>query len=781
MTVLRNDRATGAWHDTSLAAVDRARALLSEMTLAERVQQLGSTWPGADDAGGDVAPMQETFKHAQAFAEAIADGLGHLTRAYGTAPLEPSAARRRLNELQAEVVAANRFGIPAIAHEECLTGVTAWKATIYPTSLAWAATWNPSLIAEMGSAIGQDLARAGVHQGLAPVLDVVRDYRWGRVEETMGEDPYLVSELATGYVRGIQSAGVVATVKHFAGYSASRGARNHAPASLGRRELMDVILPPFEKAIVVGGVGSVMNSYADVDGVPPASDTWLLTELLREQWEFAGTVVSDYWAVPFLHTTHRVAADLQHAAALALTAGLDVELPHTLGYGALLVDLVERGRLSPELVDRAALRVLTQKAELGLLDDGWSPDDVSSDEPLDLDHEANRAIARQVAEESVVLLANDGLLPVTDAPARIAVVGPASDDAACLFGCYSFPNHVVVKHPGTDIGVDAPTVLEALRSEFPDAQLDHENGCDINSDDRSRLDRAVLLAAQADLTVLVVGDRSGMFGVGTSGEGCDAATLDLPGVQAELAERVLEVADNVVLVVVSGRPYAVGGLAERAAATIQAFFPGQEGAGALAAVLSGRVSPSGRLPVQIPGTAASQPGTYLGPVLAQPSDGVSNLDPTPAFAFGHGLAYTTFEVTQLEAEMAEVPVDGVAVLRATVRNSGAADGVMVPQLYLTDPVASVTRPVKQLVGFQRVALAAGQSAALRVTVPADLASFTGAGLRRIVEPGELVLTLAQSAADPGRATVITLTGQTRTVDHTRALSSDIQLAEATRS
>jgi beta-xylosidase len=775
MTVLRNDRATGTWHDTSLPPLDRARALLSEMTLIEKVQQLGSTWPGAEDAGGNVAPMQETFKDAQPFSEAIVNGLGHLTRAYGTAPLEPTAARRRLNGLQAEVVAANRFGIPAIAHEECLTGVTAWKATIYPTSLAWAATWNPSLIAEMGSAIGHDLARAGVHQGLAPVLDVVRDYRWGRVEETMGEDPYLVSELATGYVQGIQSAGVVATVKHFAGYSASRGARNHAPASVGRRELMDVILPPFEKAIVVGGVGSVMNSYADVDGVPPASDTWLLTELLREQWDFAGTVVSDYWAVPFLHTTHRVAADLQHAASLALAAGLDVELPHTLGYGSLLVDLVDQGRVSPELVDRAVLRVLTQKAELGLLDEDWRPDDGEDGVPLDLDHQANRVIARQVAEESIVLLANNGLLPLTAAPPRIAVIGPASDDPACLFGCYSFPNHVVVKHPGTEIGVHAPTVLDAVRAEFPDAAVEHEVGCDINSHDRSGLDRAVLLAARANLTVVVVGDRSGMFGVGTSGEGCDAATLDLPGVQAELARRVLEVADNVVLVVVSGRPYAVGELADQAAASIQAFFPGQEGAGAVAGVLSGRVSPSGRLPVQIPGSSASQPGTYLGPVLAQPSDGVSNLDPTPAFAFGHGLGYTSFEITSLEAGAVEVPTHGVAMLRAAVRNSGTASGTMVPQLYLTDPVASVTRPVKQLVGFTRVELAAGETAELLLTVPADLASFTGTSLRRIVEPGELVLTLAQSAADAGRSVVISLVGETRQVDHTRALSSDIQL------
>jgi beta-xylosidase len=775
MTVLRHDRVAGAWHDKTLPAIDRARALLGEMTLAEQVQQLGSTWPGADDAGGDVAPMQETFRGAEAFEEAIGDGLGHLTRAFGTAPLEPSEARRRLAELQQAVAAANRFGVPAIAHEECLTGFAAWKATVYPTPLAWAATWNPDLITAMGAAIGADLARAGVHQGLAPVLDVVRDYRWGRVEETMGEDAYLVSELATGYVLGIQSAGVVATLKHFAGYSASRGARNHAPVSMGRREFMDVILPPFEKAVVVGGVGSVMNSYSDVDGVPPASDTWLLTELLREEWGFSGTVVSDYWAVPFLHSTHRVAADLEHAAALAITAGIDVELPHTLAYGKTLVGLVERGRVSRELVERAALRVLTQKAELGLLDEDWAADHPEVE--LDLDHCDNRTIARRVAEESVVLLANNGLLPLRETPKNIAVIGPGADDPACLFGCYSFPNHVVVKHPGTDIGVSAPTILDALRSEFPSAQIDCEPGCDITSGDRSRFGRATQLASQADLTILVVGDRSGMFGEGTSGEGCDAATLRLPGVQDELATQVLEVAHDVVLVVVSGRPYAIGDLAARAAASIQAFFPGQEGAGALARVVSGSIAPTGRLPVQVPGSAASQPGTYLGPPLAQPSDGVSNLDPTPAFAFGHGLAYTSFEVTALEAETSESPTDGVVVLEATVHNTGTSAGTMVPQLYLTDPAASVTRPVKQLIGFRRLDLGAGQSANLRMIVPADLASYTGTRLRRIVEPGALILTLAQSAADAGRSVEVQLTGPTRVVDHTRALSSDIQLVE----
>lgn len=274
---------TGLWNDPALPASDRARALLDVMTEAEKTAQLGSTWPGHDMAG-DVAPMQDTFRGAESFDEAVVDGLGHVTRVFGTAPLAPEAGRERLAALQERVVAANRFGIPAIAHEECLTGFTTWQATVYPTPLAWAATFDPGLVHRMAAAIGSDMAAVGVHQGLSPVLDVVRDYRWGRVEETLGEDPYLVSELGLAYVQGLQSGGVVATLKHFAGYSASRAARNHAPAALGPRELADVVLVPFEKAVVTGRVGSVMNAYNDIDGVPCAADEALLTQLLRESW-----------------------------------------------------------------------------------------------------------------------------------------------------------------------------------------------------------------------------------------------------------------------------------------------------------------------------------------------------------------------------------------------------------------------------------------------------------------------------------------------------------------
>jgi len=767
-----NDRhpVTGTWNDPALPATVRAKALLGAMTVAEKVAQLGSSRPDIV-LNNDPPALREAKRRAEPFDTAVIDGLGQLTRIFGTRPIDPEEGRRKLAASQSKVVAANRFGIPAIAHEECLAGFTAWQATAYPTALAWAATWDPSLVHEMAAAIGSDLAACGIHQGMAPVLDVVRDYRWGRVEETLGEDPYLVGELGTAYVRGLQSTGVIATLKHFAGYSASRAARNQTPASIGPRELADVILPPFEQAIAVGRARSVMNAYNEVDGVPAASNSSLLTGILRDRWGFDGTVVADYWSIPFLVSMHHVAGDLAEATKLALEAGIDIDLPHTVGYGELLTDMVHDGRIPVELLDRAVLRVLSQKADLGLLDSGWHPD--QHQQPLDLDSPRNRGVACRIAEESVVMLANSASsLPLT-APRSIAVIGPAADDVRSLLGCYSFPNHVLPGHPGTPLGIEAPTVLDAIRREFPQSAVSHVVGCDYMREDRGEVAAAVAAAATADVTVLVVGDSSGMFGRATSGEGCDVISLRLPGIQDELTSAVLAAARHAVLVVVSGRPYAIGSHAEQADATLQVFLPGQAGAGAIAGVLSGRVEPTGRLPVQIPGDAAGQPGTYLAPQLEVTNEGLSSLDPSPAFPFGHGLTHTAFVITDVDVDESIVAVDRAMTVRSTVTNIGTREGTVVPQLYLTDPVASVTRPVRRLIGFTRFKLAAGQSRTLSFEVHADLTSFTGTDLRRRVEPGEIVLTVAQSAADPGAAVSVNLVGETRFIDHTRKFSSRI--------
>ncbi|MCK2139748.1 glycoside hydrolase family 3 C-terminal domain-containing protein [Streptomyces sp. WAC00276] len=778
------DRPTGPWHDTTLTPEARADALLAAMTLQEKTAQLVGVWVGASDEGGEVAPFQHDMEEPVDLDALLPHGLGQLTRPFGTAPVDPAVGALSLARSQERITGANRFGIPALAHEECLAGFATWGATAYPVPLSWGATFHPELVGEMAAAIGRDLRSVGVHQGLAPVLDVVRDARWGRVEETIGEDPYLVGTVATAYVRGLESAGVVATLKHFAGYSASRAGRNLAPVGMGARERADIILPPFEMAVRESGVRSVMHAYTDTDGIPSAADGPLLTGLLRDTWGFGGTVVADYFGIAFLKTLHGVAGNYGEAAAAALGAGVDVELPTVKTFGRPLADALAEGLVPAALVDRAVRRVLVQKAQLGLLDAEWSPvppalADVEGADPQELrgtvrlDTEENRALARRVAEEAVVLLRNDGTLPLAadppaGAPARIALVGPNADTPTAVLGCYSFPVHVGSRHPGTPLGIALPTLREALAAEFPHSEIVTAPGAELDGTATDGFGEALALAEGADLMIVALGDRAGLFGRGTSGEGCDAEDLELPGVQQQLLDALLDTGTPVVVTLLTGRPYALGRAADEAAAVVQAFFPGEEGTRAVASVLSGRTAPSGRLPVSVPRHPGSQPSTYLAARLGHASE-VSHADPTPAFGFGHGLTYTTFAWSDLVVEREQAPTDGEFALSCTVRNTGGREGTEVVQVYLHDPVASVVQPVRRLIGYVRLDLRPAEAARVRMTVPADLASFTGRDGHRIVEPGALELRLGASSTDTRLVARVTLTGPVRTVDHTRRL------------
>ncbi|GAB2978662.1 beta-xylosidase/alpha-l-arabinosidase [Saccharothrix stipae] len=790
------------WADPGKPTGERVAALLAELTLEEKLAQLVGVWVGISD-GEEVAPAQHEFAEPlPPWDELTKPGLGQLTRVFGTGPVDPLVGAKVLAETQRKLVANTRFGIPAMAHEECLSGFTAWQATVFPTPLAWGASFDPETVERMAREVGLVMRDVGVHQGLAPVLDVSRDPRWGRTEETIGEDPYLVGLLGAAYTKGLESSGIVATLKHFAGYSASRGGRNHAPVHMGPREFADVVLPPFEMALRLGGARSVMNSYAEVDGVPPASDSVLLTGLLRDQWGFTGVVVADYFAVSFLETAHGIAGSPGEAASLALAAGIDVELPSVRCFGEPLAELVRSGEVDEALVDRAVTRVLTQKCELGLLDEGWQPESpaVLRGEPVDLDPPALRDLARTMAERSVVLLDNAAdVLPLRDA-GKLAVVGPCADDLLALMGCYAFPNHVGVQHPEVALGVEMDTMVQAVLKEFPGAVVTTAKGCEVDGDDRSGIEDAVAVAREADVVLAVLGDRAGLFGRGTSGEGCDAEDLNLPGVQGELLDALLALDVPVVLVLLTGRPYALGkyigpaadpqaaedvdaqpaaevdarpaaGFTARPAAVVQAFFPGEEGAGAVAGVLSGRVNPSGKLPVQVPRGSGGQPTTYLHPPLGGPG-GVSSVDPSPAYPFGHGLSYTTFELSDFAAGQ-EFPADGEVEVSCLVRNTGDRPGAEVVQLYLHDPVASVTRPVRQLVGFARVDLEPGQATGVTFRLHADRTSFTGRDGRRVVETGEVVLQVGCSSKDIRWEHSVRLTGEQREVGYDRVLVTPV--------
>jgi len=772
-----------AWRDPTRPAGERVADLLGRMTLEEKIAQLGSIWMGASGDGDGVAPMQDQFftYDQPPFEELIKNGIGQLTRVFGTRPVDAAAAMSALASLQARVVGASRLGIPAVAHEECLTGFAAWGATIFPTPLAWGAAFDPALVEEMTAAFGATMHAVGVHQGLAPVLDVTRDYRWGRTEETIGEDPYLVGTVGTAYVRGLQRAGVQATLKHFAAYASSRAGRNHAPVSMGPRELADVVLVPFEMAIRLGGARSVMPSYVDIDGVPVSANPRLLTTVLREEYGFDGVVVSDYYAVSFLELQHAVAASQGEAARLALAAGLDVELPGTRCFGEPLLDLAAAGRVPAEVIDRAATRVLRQKLDLGLLDPGWSP---QADQPAGapgLDPPAQRDIARRLAEESVILLKNEaGTLPLA-ADARVAVVGPLADEPLAFFGCYSMPRHLghMRQFDGSagGAGVEVATLLESLRAAGVTV-TGHAAGCDVRTLDESGFAEAVSRTRSADVIVAVVGDEAGLWGHGTSGEGCDVAELKLPGVQERLLHALADTGLPVIAVLVTGRPYALGGVAGRLAAVVQTFFPGEEGGSAIAGVLTGRVSPSGKLPVEIPRDAGAQPSTYLRSKNAGPTT-ASSVDPTPLFAFGHGLSYAAFEYSDLALSACEVPTDGALQVSCTVRNAGPVAGTEVVQLYLEDPVSTVVRPVRWLTGFARAALGPGEAARVTFRVHADRTSFTGQDLTRIVEPGTITVTLGGSSDDLPLSGSFALTGPVRTVGIDRVLDTPVSVKKLT--
>ncbi len=779
-----NDRSAGsvsttseaeAWRDAQLAPEKRVADLLARMSLREKVAQLYGVWVGADGDAGAVAPHQHDLAAAPPDFEAlIAQGLGQMTRPFGTAPVEPVLGASALAQSQRQIMEAGRFGVPAMVHEECLTGLAAWTATVWPSPLCWGASFDPVLVEKMARRIGATMRQLGIHQGLAPVLDVVRDLRWGRVEETIGEDPLLVGAVGSAYVSGLEREGIVATLKHFVGYSASRGGRNLAPVSIGPRELADVLLPPFEMALQAGA-RSVMNSYSDRDGVPVAADEEMLTDLLRGAYGFTGTVVADYFAVSFLETLHGVADGCADAAGKALRAGIDVELPTVACYGEPLVDAVERGEVDEELIDRAATRVLRQKCELGLLDPDWRPEPAAADQRQGtLDDPASRSLAGELARRSIVLLRNEGELPLAPG-AHVALVGPLADSQTAFFGCYSFPRHVGVHHPDVPIGIESPPLLEALRGDGAGYHVEHAPGCPVLGGDEAGIAAAAALAARSEVCVAVLGDEAGLFGRGTSGEGCDATDLRLPGRQEELLEALLASGTPVVLVLVVGRPYDLSRQVDRLAAAVCAFFPGEEGGAALTDILSGRVNPSGRLPVSFPGAGSNQPGTYLGPQLAFGGK-VSTLDAAPVFAFGHGLSYApaVWEETRLVSGERWATASHCELV-VTLRNPGDRATSEVVQVYLQDPVADVVRPVQQLIAFARVELAAGERRRLRMRLHADLTSFTGLSGERIVEPGEVSLRVGASSGDIRATLTLALSGPRRVVGYGRHRTAEVAI------
>ncbi len=767
MTAATADGRLPDHRDPTLPIAERVERLLDQMTIEEKIAQLGSAW---------VFQLIEDGRLSDPKAhELLGHGLGHVTRISGASNLGATDAARLANEIQRFLVEKTRLGIPAIVHEEICSGLMARESIVYPQAIGVASTWEPVLVEAMAAAIGRQMRAMGAHHGLSPVLDVARDPRWGRTEETFGEDPYLVARMGTAFVEGLQGTdltkGVAATAKHFVGYSASEGGLNWAPPHMGARELSEVYLHPFE-AVVRAGVASVMNAYSELDGIPCGADRALLTGLLREDWGFDGTVVADYFSVRQLESYHQVAVDGSDAARTALIAGIDVELPGTDCYGEPLLDGVRSGRIDVALIDTAVRRVLTSKFELGLFETPYVDVDLVASL---IDTREERALARLIAEKSIVLLANDGVLPIEPGDGTIAVIGPNAHDWRNLYGDYTYPAHVEslleMRHDNIfsvpfsgELSLEGnmrpvPTVLDAMKTRFGD-RVAYARGCDVNDSSREGFEEAVAVARHASVVVMVMGDKAGLTTDSTSGEGRDRLSLDLPGAQEDLARALIETGTPVVLVLVGGRPMGSEWAHQHSAAVVQAWLPGEEGAGAVADVLAGRVNPGGKLPISHPRSAGQIPVYYSHKVSGGRSqwkgdyvDGAV----APLYPFGHGLSYTTFEIADLAVTPGEVSWDGEVTVTASVTNTGSMDGDEVVQIYVRDPVASLTRPVLELKAFARAHVPAGATRQVVFRIPVGQLGFYDSDLAYVVEPGTIQVHVGTSATafhEAGSFTVI---------------------------
>ena len=734
--------ATPLYRDPSASLDARVEDLLRRMTPDEKVAQLGGVWV--------TELMTDDRLDVERARVRLRDGTGHVTRIGASTGLGPAARARLLNDIQRVLVEDTRLGIPAIVHEESVGGLCARDATVFPQAIGLAATWDPALVEAVAGVIREQMLAVGARHTLSPVLDVARDPRWGRVEETYGEDPYLAGVLGTAYVRGLQTddlgRGVVCTGKHFLAYGLSEGGMNHAPVQLGPRELREVFAEPFAAAIRDAGLASIMNSYSSIDGLPCAGSAEILTRLLRDELGFDGVVVADYFAVALLEVAHRTASSKREAARQALEAGLDLELPILDCYRELAA-LVASGEVTEALVDRSLRRVLRQKLQLGLFERPYVDAGAAA---RVYDTAEQRALARTVAARSCCLLTNSGVLPLGADLRTIAVVGPTADDPRLLQGDYHYPAHLEIMHlPAEAHCTPHVTPLAAIRDAVgPRTRLRYARGCDVRDPDTSGIADALAAARDADVAIVCVGGRSGLTGDCTVGEARDATDLGLTGAQPELVERIVATGTPTVVVVIGGRVFALPWIAEHAAALLYAWLPGEEGGHAIADVLFGTVNPSGRLPVSLPRAVGQVPVYYryrAGGGRSTFHGDYTDSPATPLFPFGHGLGYTTFAYDQLAVRGTSTsePVE----VSVRVANDGVHAGDEVIQLYVRDEVASVARPNRQLVGFAWVSLAPGERHTVHFTVHPSRLAFYDPQMRFVTEPGVLTFMVGASSAD----------------------------------
>lgn len=753
------------YKDSTLSLDARVADLLSLMTLEEKTAQLAGVWSNA------LTDTETRAFNLDKAKQVIPYGTGHVTRVGVVSMLPPQKSAELANAIQQYLVNETRLGIPGIVHEESCAGYLAKDATTFPQAIGLAATWEPELVQEMASVIRKQMRAVGAHHTLAPVLDVARDPRWGRFEETFGEDPFLITAMGVSYIKGVQSEdwtqGILATAKHFMGYSLPEGGLNWAPSHITPRMMREVYLTPFAAAIKEANVASFMNGYQEIDGIPCGSSVELLVKLLREELGFSGTLVSDYFTINMFVEYHRIAATKAEAAKYALEAAIDVELPDADCYGQPLLDAVRAGDIPMDLVDASVTRVLRQKIQLGLLENPYVD---AARVPEIYSDESSLTLSKTLAAKSVVLLENKNqTLPLPKTLKRIAVIGPNADNARHMQGDYHYPAHMegishndvtmeapapVAEGPHVDWNAHRPpttTVLAGIRQRVSaDTEVTFARGCDVTGSDTSGFEEALALARNADVAVVVVGDRSGLGVDCTSGEAVDRARLTLPGVQQDLVLAVAKTGTPTIVISLNGRPPVLTEIVGRVDALLLGWLPAQEGGAGIADVLFGDAAPGGRLPMTLPRDVGQVPTYYA----HKPSGARSHwhgdyvdMSVKPLYPFGYGLSYTTFTYSNLSVSQNTVNASDTVTVQFDLTNSGSVAGEEVIQLYIADPVASVTRPVKQLKAFKRIALDAGQTRRVMIALPVAHFGFYDRSMNYIVEAGKVEVMVGASSDD----------------------------------
>jgi len=751
--------------------------LIKKMTLEEKVAQLGSFSP-------------ERIMNNRKFSKEKADkfiknGIGQISRIAGATDLSPTEAANVYNDLQNYLKEETRLGIPAIVHEECLSGFMGKGGTTYPQAIGMASSWNPSLLQEMSNEIRKQMRATGATQALSPLADLGRDPRWGRIEETYGEDPYLVAEMVNAYVKGLQSndltEGAIATLKHFAGHGSCEGGRNHAPVNISDKEFRENFLFPYEAVIRESNAGSIMNAYHEVDGVPAASSKKLLTDILRGEWEFEGAVVSDYFSINMLYTDHRVAKSQKFAAVMALEAGLDIELPNTDCY-EYLIDAVEEGVLSEAVIDQAVQRHLKVKQKLGLFNDRFVDETKVS---TVFETPAQRDLARKAAAESIVLLKNENnLLPLNEDLSSIALIGPSADNTRNMLGDYAYSAHVESKEDAIPI----VSVVDGFKNKLSEqVEINYARGCPVIEEDRSGFAEAIESAEKSEVAVMVLGGKSGLANVieeeedggniddegfygldnmtfsttiknitDTAGEHNDRTDLNLPGLQLELLKEIKATGTPVVLVLINGRPLSVNWAQDNIPAIIEAWLPGEEGGNAIADIIFGDENPNGKLPVSIPKNTGQIPINYNRKSMSHNRDYIFE-DNRPLYPFGFGLSYTDFKYSDLKINKNKIKSLSDIKIEFKVKNTGEVPGAEITQLYVNDPYASRTRPVKELKGFKKVYLEPGESRKIGFTFNTEQLAFYNPENELVVEEGKYNIMVGSSSEEIELNDVIEIT------------------------